>query len=109
MLPERLQPGKKHIEQRSLAMHRLIADKIRKEPALFDHVFSNLEHWETRVCDATQPYLREWERLAQQGMEPCLAVATEDSERAATLRQSSPFAGVLTDRERFAFFSGENP
>ena len=84
MSPERLQPGKKHIEQRSLARH--IADKIRNDPVLFEHVFDNLERWKTRVCDATQPYLREWERLARQGIEPCLTVATEDSEHAAVGR-----------------------
>ena len=38
-----------------------------------------------------------------QGIEACLAVAVEDSQRAAALRQSSPFSGVLSNRERFAF------
>jgi hypothetical protein len=99
-------PGKKHIEQRSLAMHRLIADKIRRDPALFEHVFSNLNRWKTLVSANTQPYLKKWERLANLGIEPCLAVATEDSERAATLRQSSPFSGILSHKERFAFFAG---
>lgn len=39
-----------------------------------------------------------------QGMEVALGVAVEDSEHAADLRRSSPFAGVLTNKERFAFF-----
>jgi hypothetical protein len=37
------------------------------------------------------------------GVDACLAVAVEDSQRAAALRQSSPFSGVLSNRERFAF------
>jgi hypothetical protein len=38
-----------------------------------------------------------------QGVEACLSLAVEDSQRAAALRQSSPFSGVLSNRERFAF------
>jgi hypothetical protein len=37
------------------------------------------------------------------GLEPTLAVLVEDSERATALRQCSPFAGVLSPAERFAF------
>jgi hypothetical protein len=44
-----------------------------------------------------------WESLAQQGIERCLTMAIEDSQQAAALRQSSPFVGILTHRERFFF------
>ena len=91
------------IDERSLAMHRLVADKIRAEPALFERAKQTLARWRVTVCSASQPYLMEWERLMAQGMESCLAVATENSQRAAALRQSSPFAGILTNQERFAF------
>ncbi len=37
-----------------------------------------------------------------QGREACMAVMLEDSERAAALRQASPFAGLLSNAERFA-------
>jgi hypothetical protein len=37
------------------------------------------------------------------GPEQLLAAAVEDSERAAALRQCSPFAGILSPAERFAF------
>ena len=39
----------------------------------------------------------------EQGLEQVLATAVEESERAATLRQCSPFAGILSPAERFAF------
>lgn len=90
------------IDQRSLAMHRLVADKIRRDPALFEKAKGTLARWRTIVCPASQPYLEEWERLMEQGMDACLTVAVEDSERATALRQSSPFAGILTNQERFA-------
>lgn len=91
------------IDERSLALHRLIADKIRSDPALFERARGTLARWRTTVCSASQPYLAEWERLMNQGVDTCLAVAVEDSQWATALRQSSPFTGVLTNQERFAF------
>ena len=91
------------IDERSLAMHRLIAEKLRRDPALFENVRATLIRWRSTVCQASQPYLNEWELLIQQGMDACLAVAIEDSQRATALRQSSPFCGVLTEPERLAF------
>jgi len=91
------------IDQRSLAMHRLVADKLRREPVLFANVKDTLARWRVSVCPASQPYLEEWERLVNQGIDSCLAVAIEESQRATALRQASPFSAVLTNRERFMF------
>ena len=90
-------------DKRSLALHRLIADKIRRDPILFGQVRATLAKWHEIVCLSSKPYLQEWERLMQEGVDACLAVAEEDSERATALRQSSPFCGVLTNQERFSF------
>lgn len=91
------------IDRRSLALHRLVADKLRHDPDLFDKVKQTLGRWRVTVCASSQPYLAEWERLADQGLEVCLRMSEEDSERARALRQASPFTGVLTNKERFAF------
>ena len=89
------------LDRRSLALHRLVADKIRRDPALFEQGRQTLAHWRRVVCPAAQPWREAWQQLFDQGREPCLEVATEDSERAAALRQSSPFAGILSHRECF--------
>ncbi len=91
------------IDERTLAMHRLVAEKIRQTPALFDKAKATLARWRTTVSVSSQPYLLEWELLMNQGVETCLAVAVEESERAKALRQSSPFAGLLTHQDRFTF------
>lgn len=91
------------LDARSLAMHRLIAAKIRQDPALFDRARATLARWRIIVCVNSQPYLAELERLFEQGIEAALAVATEDTERATALRQSSPFCGILTEDERLGF------
>jgi hypothetical protein len=91
------------LDKRSLAMHCLVAERVRRDPALFERAQLTLARWRSTVCAASQPYLDEWDALMSQGAEVCLRVATEDSERATALRQSSPFAGLLTHQERFAF------
>ena len=91
------------IDARSRAMHALVAAKIRANPALFEHVKATLARWRVIVSASSQPYLIEWERLANEGVEPCLIFAVENSEQADVMRQSSPFTGILTNAERFAF------
>ena len=91
------------IDARSLALHRLVAEKIRHDPSLFRHIIHTLKHWRDTVDSASQPYLAEWDRLAKLGIETCLNAGTEDSQKANALRQCSPFCGILTARERFEF------
>lgn len=91
------------IDERSLALHRLIADKIVREPRLFERSKETLVRWRKTVCSRSHPYLEEWEHLMSLGMDACLAAAVENSQQATALRQSSPFSGVLTNQERFAF------
>ena len=91
------------IDARSLAMHRLVAEKIRANPDLFQKAQATLARWRHTVCPSSQPYLQEWERLMHQGPDACLAIALEESEHADALRQSSPFAAILSHQERFTF------
>lgn len=96
------------IDERSLALHRLVVQKIRQEPILFDKAKATLSRWRKTGCVNSQPYLDEWDRLMNQGIEVCLAMAVEDSQWAIDLRQSSPFSGILTNQERFAFLKTWN-
>jgi hypothetical protein len=91
------------IDARSLALHRLVAEKVRRDPALLERARETLRRWLVDVDPRSRPYLEEWQRALSAGLDAALELATEDSERAATLRQCSPFAGVLDNRERFTF------
>ena len=91
------------LDQRSLALHNLVAEKIRQNPVLLEKAKQTLANWRTSVCPATQPYLDEWEQILNADLETCLAAITEDSEHANALRQSSPFCGILSHQERFEF------
>lgn len=93
------------LDERSLEIHRLVVARIEKDPRLFEHVKDTIARWRGTVSEHSQPYLVEWQRVADRSMRECLDLAVEDSERAATLRKSSPFAGILPETERLAFLN----
>lgn len=96
-------PSHQDIDARSLALHRLIARKVASDPSLLERAKQTVARWQTVVSPSSQAYLREWESLLAQGTDACLTMAVEDSQRAAALRQCSPFTRILTNAERFAF------
>ena len=90
------------IDERSLAFERLIAAKLRDEPALIEKARGNLARWLETCSDGVRPALLEWQRLLAGPFDELLALLEATDERATRLRQSSPFAGALTPGERFA-------
>lgn len=91
------------IDQRSLAMHRLIARKLRSDPKLLSKARTTLTRWRRMGDESTRSYDDEWARALDEGLDATLRIALGRSQRAAALRQCSPFAGILTPRERAAF------
>jgi hypothetical protein len=88
------------IEARSLAMHCLIARKIAADPGLLDIARRNLESWTARYGDSPPRALEEWRAILRRPWPEIAALMTDPGETGARLRQSSPFAGVLTQPER---------
>lgn len=88
------------LEIRSLAMHALIAMKIEKDRALLQIAERNLSRWQSRWTESTPRWVGEWGAILKRPWSEIAALITEMSENAARLRQSSPFAGVLTAEER---------
>ena len=98
-----LSPGLlKHriIEARSLAMHCLIARKIGADRRLLDTARRNLAAWTGRYGDSAPRVLGEWHEILDRPWPEIAALITDAGESAVRLRQSSPFAGVLTPAER---------
>ena len=90
------------IDERSRAFDRLIAEKLRRNPALVDKARANLLRW-LQTCDPRSvPDLREWKRWLDGPLPELLAILESTGERAERLRQSSPFCGILTPAERLA-------
>jgi len=91
------------IDQRSLALDRLVAEKVRANPALLERAVSTLARWIEQRQPNVPPVLREWQTVfATLPLEGILQVLTSAEQRAQRLRQSSPFCGILTPQERLA-------
>jgi hypothetical protein len=88
------------IDERSLAFDRLIAAKLRTDPELIEKARANLGRWLGTVSPRSKPALLEWQRILEGPFEDVLALLEATDERATRLRQSSPFAGILTQDER---------
>ena len=88
------------LEARSLAMHAVIAQKIERDPSLLEIPRNNMERWGARWKENAPAWLYEWHEVLKQPWPRIAALITELSEHAARLRQSSPFAGVLSKEER---------
>ena len=86
------------IEQRSLALHEAVAAKLEAQPQLLDVARRNLERW---LAGNPAAALREWRRILDSAPLPdVLALLRSSGEEATRLRQSSPFAGLLSPEER---------
>ena len=88
------------LDARSLAMHCKIAQKITRDPELLNKAKANLERWRAKAQDPEPHYLREWAQILERPWPEIAELITSMSEDATRLRSSSPFAGVLTARER---------
>lgn len=88
------------LDARSLALHCKIAQKINKDHNLIQIPHKNLKRWRKNSQEQVPGYINEWENILEQPWTSVAAFITSFSERARRLRQSSPFAGVLTPKER---------
>ena len=91
------------LDERSLAMHQLIAKKLQANPALLDKARHNMRRWQASDGSARLA-LAEWEQILRGPVNQVAQFLSERSERATRLRQSSPFAGILTEAERRAIY-----
>ena len=82
-----------------------IADKIEKHPELLEIPLTNIDHWLLQKHSAPHR-LEQWRILildakaSVDGMRRLLDALREQNEEAKRLRLFSPFAGVLTTKER---------
>jgi len=91
------------IDERSLALHEAVAARLEAEPQLLQVARANLERW---LAASPAAPLREWEQLLDTlPFTQLLRLLRSRDAEAARLRQSSPFAGLLTPAERQAILS----
>ena len=94
----------KRSDERSLALHRMIAEKLRHTPSLWQIPQDNIARWKER-SGRLPPSIGEWERILNtKAREEILALLESDSEESIRLRSSSPFTGILSENERVKIF-----
>ena len=90
------------IDERSLALAQLVADKLERDPSLLETARANLTRWVAANGGRPQPAYAEWlELIDRLPLTAILGILRTDSENNRRLRQSSPFAGILTHEERW--------
>ena len=88
------------LDARSLAMHCIIARKISRDPNLLNKAKGNLARWSMETHGPKPRYLDEWNEILNRPWPEIAKFITNMSEDATRLRSSSPFAGILNDKER---------
>lgn len=90
------------IDERSLAFGRLIAERVAARPDLIAQARETATRWLQTCSPGSQSTLREWLAALEGPVEGVLHLLTSRDERSTRLRQSNPFAGVLSQQERNA-------
>lgn len=92
--------GHQVIEQRSLQLHRAVADKLLSDPEVLVNARRRVEGW--IVDGSVHPrYADSWRRLLARSPEKISESLVDPGETMCALRQCSPFAGALDPRERW--------
>jgi len=90
------------IDDRSLEFGRAVAARLAAQPELIARARATVTRWLTTCSPHVRPALQEWLAALNGPTEGVMAVLTGRDERAVRLRQSNPFAGVLSQSERNA-------
>jgi len=88
------------LDARSLAMHCKIVQKISHDPRLLKKAKANLSRWSAKIDGPKPRYLEEWQEILDKPWPTIAEMMTSMSEDATRLRSSSPFAGILNEKER---------
>lgn len=87
---------------RSLWLHRAVAGRVALDPvSVLNLARANSERLlRIHPTGGTAQWLGQWQKIIDQGPEAVMDTLTSRSQLAVDLRQSSPFARVLTEAER---------
>jgi hypothetical protein len=88
-------------EETSLALHTAVAERIRADPSLVERAKRRVEDW-LRDGTVAGAYAEAWREILARPASDVALFLEDTGERARQLRQTSPFAGALDPRTRWA-------
>ena len=91
------------IDQRSLALARAVVEAIDQDPARvgLERARSTCRRW---TLQSPSPVVAEWSRILEREWKAIRLLLLDPGEEGCRLRQSSPFCGVLSPRERWEIY-----
>lgn len=97
LVPRSRRRGHRAAELQALAYHRLVAERL--DERLVDQARRRLGRWR-REGRVDPRWIDEWEQVLEQPLAQVKRRIGANSVKARELRQTSPFAGVLSEHER---------
>lgn len=93
------------LDARSLALHSAVARKLLGDPSLVDRARATLARWKRMAPRPRPTHFGEWERVMRRRPEQLAGFLVSMSDDAVRLRQSSPFAPLLSEEERTRIYA----
>jgi hypothetical protein len=90
-------------EETSLALHRAVAERLRADPSLIERARRRVDGW-LRDGTVARPYAEAWREILSGPAGHVAGFLEDGGDRARRLRQTSPFAGFLDARTRWALW-----
>lgn len=90
-------------EERSLAFHREVGEVLERDPAKLERARTRVAGW-LEDGSVARPYAEAWAKLLDGPLETLLACLRGEGEHERALRQSTPFAGFVDPRRRWALW-----
>lgn len=87
-------------EARSLELHRAIAERLRRDPAVLERARALVRRW-LAGGTVSGRWAGRWAEILGRPLPEIEALLVDPGQEARDLRQTSPFAGVLSPRERW--------
>lgn len=87
-------------EERSLALHRAIAERARTDPSVLERARDRVRRWLDSGAVARY-WAEEWRAVLSRPTQEICAWLTDESEHARAMRHVTPFAGVIDPRTRW--------
>jgi len=87
-------------EERSLALHRAVVERIREHPDELERARGRVRAW-LEDGSVHERYAVRWARLLEGPRDALLDLLVDPGEEARALRQVTPFAGLVGPRERW--------
>ena len=87
-------------EERSLALHRAIVDRVSCDPAVLERARARVRSWLDNG-EVARFWAEEWDSVLSRSTEDICSWLVDESEHARAMRQVTPFAGAIDARTRW--------